>query len=587
MVNSLLFSQQPFEFERTWGTYFGPAGTQMAGIYHQKGILFDSQKNMYMRGSMWNYSNFPASYFNQFLLGGGTSITNPPQHNRFEAAVSAQGTPFFFGFYPYFSGNRLEAIDSQNHQYRILYGSSLPVQATPNVFLPNDPDPSSPKKILLAKYSSAGTLAWATYLPSSHEDVQVITDPTGNVYISNKTLITSNITTTGVWQENFDIFYDPQGMMIPNYYLLKLNPDGQRIWASYLPSGVEEMLFHNNALYIRSGRNTNPNLNTMATPGAYQTTLADLSITKIDVAAGNRLWGTYYGTPMGNNMEVATGMAINETGIYITGTDYNYTGLNFFGNPASYKQTVEGGSDLFLFKFSLSGMWEWSTYFGSSGTDMNHYDKTIALNGNEVYITGNSYGNTNNIATTGSHQEFQELNTANAINHYFAKFNSSGNFIWCSYYGGTSFSHIDVPLNIAIDNGVLFLFGNTNSNTGYTTEGAWMPQRVPQSTGNDLTSFIARFDNKSLSTSEVRNTDLQMYNNPNDGNFYLSGDILKKDHCIMAIYNAAGRIVKQETLSKEETQYFPFEGNLLSGVYFVTISHHDRKPIKTFKMMVK
>src|SRR5690606_29981130 len=103
-----------------------------------------------------------------------------------------------------------------------------------------------------------------------------------------------------------------------------------------------------------------------------------------------------------NNMEVATGMAINETGIYITGTDYNYTGLNFFGNPASYKQTVEGGSDLFLFKFSLSGMWEWSTYFGSSGTDMNHYDKTIALNGNEVYITGNSYGNTNNIATTGS-----------------------------------------------------------------------------------------------------------------------------------------------------------------------------------------
>lgn len=286
-------------------------------------------------------------------------------------------------------------------------------------------------------------------------------------------------------------------------------------------------------------------------------------------------------------MEVATGMAINETGIYITGTDYNYTGLNFFGNPASYKQTVEGGSDLFLFKFSLSGMWEWSIYFGSSGTDMNHYDKTIALNGNEVYITGNSYGNTNNIATTGSHQEFQELNTANAINHYFAKFNSSGNFIWCSYYGGTSFSHIDVPLNIAIDNGVLFLFGNTNSNTGYTTEGAWMPQRVPQSTGNDLTSFIARFDNKSLSTSEVRNTDLQLYNNPNDGNFYLSGDILKKDHCIMAIYNAAGRIVKQETLSKEETQYFPFEGNLLSGVYFVTISHHDGKPIKTFKMMVK
>ncbi|ODS89633.1 MAG: hypothetical protein ABS44_03315 [Chryseobacterium sp. SCN 40-13] len=210
-----------------------------------------------------------------------------------------------------------------------------------------------------------------------------------------------------------------------------------------------------------------------------------------------------------------------------------------------------------------------------------------APNGNEVYITGNSYGNTNNIATTGSHQEFQELNTANAINHYFAKFNSSGNFIWCSYYGGTSFSHIDVPLNIAIDNGVLFLFGNTNSNTGYTTEGAWMPQRVPQSTGNDLTSFIARFDNKSLSTSEVRNTDLQLYNNPNDGNFYLSGDILKKDHCIMAIYNAAGRIVKQETLSKEETQYFPFEGNLLSGVYFVTISHHDGKPIKTFKMMVK
>src|SRR5690606_22676160 len=43
MVNTLLFSHQPSAHQRTWGTYFGPAGTQIAGIYHQKGILFDSQ----------------------------------------------------------------------------------------------------------------------------------------------------------------------------------------------------------------------------------------------------------------------------------------------------------------------------------------------------------------------------------------------------------------------------------------------------------------------------------------------------------------------------------------------------------------
>lgn len=220
---------------------------------------------------------------------------------------------------------------------------------------------------------------------------------------------------------------------------------------------------------------------------------------------------------------------------------------------------------------------------------MNDFDKVIALNGNDIYITGSTYGVGNNIATAGAYQTAPETNASNSINFYFAKFNSSGNLIWCSYYGGTSsYPGILVPLNVAFDNNSLFLFGSTNSNTGYTTEGAWMPQRNPSNTPF-TTAFIARFDNKHMmGTSEADAAkDLVLYDNPNNGNFSITGSILQKENCILTVFDTAGRNIFQQKLSKNKTQEFNLQRYLASSNYLVEVKRQDGSKLKVFKMVVK
>ncbi len=582
-------SSQNFEYERTWGTYFGPTGGQIASQYHALGIVFDSQKNMYMRGHIWHQASYPNTYYDQFLLGGGEPYNG--SGSLFKTRITPTGTPTFYGYDQPVSSSfdLLEAIDQQDNQYHIVSGTSPSVQATAGTFLSTDPQPSSNRKVLLAKYSSTGTLLWATYLPFESDGSLVTTDPLGNVYVHHETIVSQNMTTPNVWQENFDLQYDPQGNIIPNGFLIKLNSNGQRVWATYMPTTCGVMQYFNGALYMLGGPNSNTSLDTMSTPAAFQTLKADISLTKLDVSTGTRQWGTYYGPPYNTSIFTLYDLAVNETGIYLAGTDYNDSGTNFFGTPGSYKPTVTGGSDIFLSKFSHSGMREWSTYFGNSGVDMNDFDKVIALNGNDIYITGNTYGVGNNIATAGAYQTAPETNASNSINYYFAKFNSSGNFIWCSYYGGTSiYPGIGMPLNVAFDNNVLYLFGSTNSNTGYTTEGAWMPVRNPANT-NQTTAFIARFDNKNLmGTSEADlGKDLILYDNPNNGDFSITGSILQKENCILTVFDTAGRNIFQQKLSKNKTQEFNLQRYLASSNYLVEVKRQDGSKLKVFKMVVK
>ncbi|MDF0718431.1 T9SS type A sorting domain-containing protein [Kaistella sp. PBT33-4] len=592
MLCNFMSAQVGFEYERTWGTYFGPAGSQIAGSEVRRGIIFDSQKNMYLRGGIWHNATYANSYYDQFLLGGGENYQGS-QSTYFNAKFSDSGVPDLFGYGAPESAvgyRSLEAIDSQDNRYYIVYGGSPSLQATPGAFLSTDPQPSSSKKVLLAKYSTTGQLLWASYLPFVTPGTDLVLDSSDNIYVSGATTVSANLTTNGVWQENFETLYNSQGNLIPTHYLVKLDSNGQRVWGSYLPGGCSSMKYWNGYLYMITGRNINPNTDTMATSGAYQTVKSETSITKLDANTGTREWGTYYGPPQSSFIiSIPTDLEVNATGIYITGTDYDDTGLNFYGTPTSHKSVITGGSDLFLSKFSHAGIREWSTYFGNSGSDMNEFEKVLAVQGSDIYISGNTYGSGNNIATIGSYQSAPELNTPNSINYYFAKFSASGNLIWCSYYGGTSsYPGILMPLNIAIDNNVLFLYGNTNSETGYTSESAWMPQRNPSNT-SQTTAFIARFDLKSamgVSGNESLK-ELVLYNNPNNGNFTLSGSVLAKEAAVMSLYDTSGRLVKKEELSRQQKQDFSWGHLLTSGNYILSVSKKFGEQLKTFKMTVK
>ena len=98
--------------------------------------------------------------------------------------------------------------------------------------------------------------------------------------------MTQSFTTPGVFQENFDFMGQPNAP--PNPFLVKLNSNGQLIWSTYLRAQITDMAYHNGALYLVTGRNANPSLNTLATSGSFQSTISDFAITKMNTSTGQR-----------------------------------------------------------------------------------------------------------------------------------------------------------------------------------------------------------------------------------------------------------------------------------------------------------
>src|ERR1044071_9941484 len=99
----------------------------------------------------------------------------------------------------------------------------------------------------------------------------------------------------------------------------------------------------------------------------------------------------------------------------------------------------------------------WATYYGGTGNDQGSRVATDAV-GN-VYVVGNT-ASAAGIAYGG----FQNTYGGGAYDAFLVKFDSSGNRLWATYYGGTG---DDYGVSIAADAlGNVFLAGFTSSAAG-------------------------------------------------------------------------------------------------------------------------
>lgn len=56
-------AQSNFEFQRTWGTYFGPVGGRSwSATFQGKQLFFDSQNNIYTKGLIVPIASYGTSY---------------------------------------------------------------------------------------------------------------------------------------------------------------------------------------------------------------------------------------------------------------------------------------------------------------------------------------------------------------------------------------------------------------------------------------------------------------------------------------------------------------------------------------------
>jgi hypothetical protein len=176
--------------------------------------------------------------------------------------------------------------------------------------------------------------------------------------------------------------------------------------------------------------------------------------------SGVRKWGTYFGgVGFDVGMEIATDI-FND--IAITGFTQSSEGIAVAN---AYKTHLSGIWDAFVAKFDKFGNRIWSTYFGGPledngrGVDFDGY-------GN-IYITGNTFSS-DSISTSGTHQERISSEESEA---FISKFDSSGNLLWSTYYGGNEEDYGNVATTSPWNR--ITVAGNTSSSNNISTPGAY------------------------------------------------------------------------------------------------------------------
>ena len=315
----------------------------------------------------------------------------------------------------------------------------------------------------LAKFASSGERIWGTYFggPDWEYNFNCTIDKAGNTYVAGSTESTSNISTPGCHQSVFGGSVD--------CYLVKFSPGGQRIWGTYYGGTNDEQLGFVKSddscnLYLTGMSHSNTNI---STPGSFKPTTSggdESFLVKFD-SSGQRLWGTYYGGPMGDR---ANDCSISKNGyVYIAGMTASASGIS---TPGSFQPNWIGGLgglDGFLACFNPAGQRLWGTYYGGNG-----YDLCVSVAADTIgnaYISGFT-SSSNVISSAGSYQSIYAGNT----DVFLARFSPDGTRRWGTYYGGTDHDSTNVSGLIAVDDSShVYLTGFTNSTTGIATPGAY------------------------------------------------------------------------------------------------------------------
>ncbi|HPO62705.1 MAG TPA: T9SS type A sorting domain-containing protein [Candidatus Kapabacteria bacterium] len=199
-------------------------------------------------------------------------------------------------------------------------------------------------------------------------------------------------------------------------------------------------------------------------------------------------WGTYYGGTL-NDLAADVGVDVSNN-IYVTGKTRSTT---YVATSGAYQTSLAGGwdYDCFIAKFNASGSLLWATYFG--GDSFDEAKKIAVQSDGNFFITGITHGNFENVfATPGTHQQFNNgaINPVNpGYDAFLTKFNTEGQRVWSTYYGGTGY---DFGNSIALDgSGNIYLGGLTQSTQNIASAGAF---KTAFSGNNDV--FFAKMNSQ-------------------------------------------------------------------------------------------
>ncbi len=316
----------------------------------------------------------------------------------------------------------------------------------------------------LVKFNSAGVRQWATYYGGTgfESSAACSIDASGNIYFSGQTDSQTNISTPSSHQAVY-------GGGASDYFLVKFNSGGVRLWATYYGGSASDgttgntTIDNNGDIYICGDTKSS---NGISTPGCHQPVYAGSGSDRDGFVAkfnsnGIRLWGTYYG---GSGEDLMIGTCNDASGnLFVSGSSVSTAGISSVG---SYQAAFGGGTnDAFLVKFNSSGVRQWATYYGDAAADDGERCGTD-LNG-DVYLVGKT-ASTNGITTVGS---YQTVYGGGATDAYIVKFSGLGVRLWGTYFGGTDSD--GATACVTDPSGYVVVTGLTKSTSNIGTTGSY------------------------------------------------------------------------------------------------------------------
>ncbi len=217
----------------------------------------------------------------------------------------------------------------------------------------------------------------------------------------------------------------------------------------------------------------------IATPGSFQPVKigqTDAFLEKFD-SGGERIWGTYIGSGTENAYAVTLD---HKNNIILVGATQSNTGIATTG---AWQTQYAGNTDGFIEKFTTDGNRLWGTYLGSTGSEQNY---SVSVDTNDNILVCGITTSDSGFATPAAWQS-DYIGDPQYGMAFFAKFNSSGALIFCSYYGGESYTqawtiHADKNCRIIIG-------GETDCTSHITSQGCQQPVF-----GGWIDGFLAEFD---------------------------------------------------------------------------------------------
>jgi len=366
-------------------------------------------------------------------------------------------------------------------------------------------------------------IVWASdYGGESDEFVSegnIALDSKSNSLITGNTRSTLFIATVGAYQTVF-------GGGDYDAFLAKIQAKGKLVWSTYFggpdkDEGHGVAVDQNDNVYLAGLTHSSSGI---STPGSYRPNFSgntDAYIAKFNTS-GHLLWSTYYGGKADDQINSITCDA--KGNLYFAGYSTSDTGIATTG---AHQDTVNNseiyGGDAIVGEFHSDGKLKWGSYLGGPLTDRAH---AIGLgNKKELYIEG----------TVESDTEFASQNVQQSTygggpdDAFLARWDTTGKFYWCTYYGGEGDDH---GRGVSVDQyGSIYILGWTDSDSTMGSAGAMQPKWF-SAYGNDGSrlsdGYLAKFNSSGM---RIWGTYFG-----GDGKDQLKGEVIDRvNHCVYGV----------------------------------------------------